>query len=253
MIKVERQNRILKYLEINKTLSISTIAEDLGCSEETIRKDLIELEKDSKLVRTHGGAYTENKYDRGFSFEMRETLLKKEKEYMSKIALEYIKSRNSVMLDDSTTCIELMKKIIESDMSVTVITNSLQIANLCTLSKNIKLISIGGKLNRINKSFIGYNATEMISTYNADISFLSYPEINMEFGLGDNSLDELKFRDAMKIHSKKTVLLMDHTKFEGHDSVVFSKMHKVDIIITDKKPNNDWIDYFNTAKIQILY
>ena len=62
MIKVVRQNKILEYLDINGSLSISTIAKELDCSEETIRKDLIELEKDSKLVRTHGGAYIEYKH-----------------------------------------------------------------------------------------------------------------------------------------------------------------------------------------------
>ena len=45
MIKIERHSQIIRYLETHNVLSIAEIAEMLECSEETIRKDLIELEK----------------------------------------------------------------------------------------------------------------------------------------------------------------------------------------------------------------
>ena len=234
MIKVVRQNKILEYLDINGSLSISIIAKELDCSEETIRKDLIELEKESKLVRTHGGAYIEYKYHHGFSLNIRETLLKNEKIYIANKAIDIIKERDS--------------KII-----VTIITNSLQIANLCEMSETVKFILIGGNFRKKNKSFVGYLATETLSAYHADISFVSYPSINMEFGFGVNKLEELKIRDLMLKHSKKKVLLLDHTKFDDNDSIVFSKMEPVDLIVTDKKLSKKWEDFLKKENINVRF
>ncbi len=253
MIKVVRQNKILEYLDINGSLSISIIAKELDCSEETIRKDLIELEKESKLVRTHGGAYIEYKYHHGFSLNIRETLLKNEKIYIANKAIDIIKERDTIMLDSSTTCIELAKKIIDSKIIVTIITNSLQIANLCEMSETVKFILIGGNFRKKNKSFVGYLATEALSAYHADISFVSYPSINMEFGFGDNKLEELKIRNLMLKHSKKKVLLLDHTKFDDNDSIVFSKMEPVDLIVTDKKLSKKWEDFLKKENINVRF
>ena len=90
MIKLERHNRILKSLNDTGTISISEMTKELKCSKETIRKDLVELEKIGKLVRIHGGAYLADVYDKGFPISLKKTLLKEEKIYMSNIALEFI-------------------------------------------------------------------------------------------------------------------------------------------------------------------
>lgn len=113
MLKIERQNKILEYLSKNGSLVISKISKEYKCSEETIRNDLIELEKEGKLIRIHGGAYIEEKYDRGFSINIRETLLIEEKIYIAKLAFKFIKEGNTITLDSSTTSIEFVKKILQ--------------------------------------------------------------------------------------------------------------------------------------------
>ena len=253
MIKIERHNKILHYLNVNGSLSISKISKELKCSEETVRKDLVELERESKLIRIHGGAYIEDRYDKGFSSNIRETLLKEEKMYISDIALDFVKDRNTLMLDSSTTCIEFAKKILNSKIYVTIITNSLQIANLCDFSENAKLILLGGKFRTRNKSFTGYHTTDILKLYNADISFVSYPSIDIKLGLGDNNYEELRVRETMLKHSKVKILLMDHTKFSENASIVFSKISNINCIITDKKINKKWEEFFKREDINVKF
>ena len=121
------------------------------------------------------------------------------------------------------------------------------------MSETVKFILIGGNFRKKNKSFVGYLATETLSAYHADISFVSYPSINMEFGFGDNKLEELRIRDLMLKHSKKKVLLLDHTKFDDNDSIVFSKMEPVDLIVTDKKLSKKWEDFLKKENINVRF
>ncbi len=253
MLKIERQTKIIKYLNINGSLRITDIANEFNCSEETIRKDLAELEAKTNLVKTHGGAYLKSFYDKGFSYEIRETLLKKEKEYIAKIAVEYIKNNDTIFLDSSTTCIELAKKIVETKFFVTIITNSLQIANLFNNNSNNKLILVGGEFKSKNKTFIGYNTTNTISSYIVDIALISYPSIDMEYGLGDNTIEELMIRNLMLKQARQKILLLDHTKFHEKDSVVFSKIENINIIITDNKPSKEWLGYLEKEGIYVKF
>ena len=75
----------------------------------------------------------------------------------------------------------------------------------------------------------------------------------MEFGFGDNKLEELRIRDLMLKHSKKKVLLLDHTKFDDNDSIVFSKMESVDLIVTDKKLSKKWEDFLKKENINVRF
>ncbi|WP_455258602.1 DeoR/GlpR family DNA-binding transcription regulator [Peptoniphilus asaccharolyticus] len=240
MIKIERHSQIIKYLETHNILSVAEIAEILKCSEETIRKDLIELESQNRLRRTRGGAYLENIYDRGFGNYIKKELMKDEKNYIANMAMKFINAKDLIIMDSSTTCVELAKKLIDKKIYVTVITNSLEIANLCSTSENINLISIGGEFQNKTNSFIGYQTIDLLKTYRADISFVSFPTIDMEFGLGENNIENLKIRKTMLKHSKNKILLMDHTKFTDESAVIFTEIEDIDLLITDKELSEEW-------------
>lgn len=89
--------------------------------------------------------------------------------------------------------------------------------------------------------------------YNADISFVSYPSIDIKLGLGDNNYEELRVRETMLKHSKVKILLMDHTKFSENASIVFSKISNINCIITDKKINKKWEEFFKREDINVKF
>ncbi|WP_068268660.1 DeoR/GlpR family DNA-binding transcription regulator [Caviibacter abscessus] len=253
MIKIQRQNKILKYLSINGTISISSLSKEFNCSEETIRNDLKQLELISKLKRTHGGAYIEDTHDRGIPNDIKENLMLDEKRYIAELAIKYIKNNNTIMLDSSTTCIELVKKILETDLYITIITNSLQISNLCINSQNIKIILVAGKLNKKTKSLTGHLTTQVLELFKPDISFISFPTIDKKQGFGDNTIEELTIRNAMLSNSRKNIILLDNTKFRDNSSVIFTPVKNIDIVITDKKISTEWKSFFENLKIEVIF
>ncbi|MHC1748352.1 MAG: DeoR/GlpR family DNA-binding transcription regulator [Cellulosilyticaceae bacterium] len=241
MLKIDRQAMIEKELSKKGSILISNISKLFDCSEETIRRDLREMETQGKLTRIHGGAYLCEKYDKGAPIELRESFYQQEKENMARLALNHIHENAILMLDSSSTCLKLAKLLLISNLNLTIITNSLRICDLCNESlTNINLICVGGKLNLRNSSFVGYHATDNLRTYFADMCFISCPTVDINYGLGDNNVNEAKIRELMLHNSKKHFLIADHTKFSKTSDVLFSDINQLDAIITDAKLSADW-------------
>ena len=74
MLKIDRQTAIEQELTKNGSVLIPNLSKQLQCSEETIRRDLKELESIGKLTRTHGGAYLMDKYDKSYPTKLRKCI-----------------------------------------------------------------------------------------------------------------------------------------------------------------------------------
>lgn len=244
MLKIDRQKKLLDALNLTGTILISDISKKLQCSEETIRRDLAELEKSHGLKRIHGGAYLPEDYSRGVPIQIRETMFSDIKSKIADIAYtNYIEEGEVIMLDSSTTCFALAKRIIDANIKITIITNSLRTCNLFNSQhSNIKLICTGGRLPSTTSSFTGYQTLKDLSLYVADKSFVSCPVVSLRYGLIDNTMDAASIRKTMLDHSRQKILLADHTKFYEKAAVIITPLNDIDVIITNKKLPQEWKD-----------
>ena len=242
MLKIDRHNKIEEELRSKGSVLIFPLSEKFSCSEETIRRDLNEMEKENKLCRIHGGAYLPETYSKGIPIQLREIYFIKEKELMARHVIEsYIKEKDFLMLDSSSTCLTLAKELLSTDMSLTIITNSLRICNLCNdTPSNIKLKCLGGTLSARNSSFVGYKTTDTLRSFIADKSFISCPSVDINHGLVDNNINEGMVRACMLKQSRQRFLIVDHTKFLELTNVIFADLSNVDVIVTDKKLTSEW-------------
>lgn len=253
MLKVNRHNEIMEILKTKDSILVTELSEIFNCSDETIRRDLKELEDKKLLTRVHGGAFITKKYDKTYPSDIRNVLYLNEKKQISKVALEFIEENDFIYLDSSTTCLQLANMIIESKKNITILTNSLSIANhCCKVSNNVDLIMIGGKLRSNNKSVAGIEGIDQIKNYHADKSFISPPKVNLSEGIFDNDIFESKIRERMIQSSDKAILLIDHTKFYGTSNYQISGLEKVDTIITDKLPNKKNLSIIDDYSINCL-
>lgn len=254
MLKIERFTTIEQELKKKGSLSIPALSHLLDCSEETIRRDLKELEAAGKLTRTRGGAYLGDKYDKSYSSTLRKVLYQEEKTRMARFAMEYIQDSDVIFLDSSTTCLTLAEFVLNSQLSITLVTNSMLICNLCTgPNNNINLICLGGSFRTRTSSFVGYHTTDVLSTYYADRAFISCPKVTLTEGLSDNHLNEAKVREGMLKHSQQRFLIIDHTKFDESANIRFDGLDEVDVIITDQPLSEEWTDFCRHRGIEVLY
>lgn len=254
MLKIDRQKLIEEELNLNGSVLISNLSASFGCSEETIRRDLKELEQQNKLIRVHGGAYLPDDQEPGIPSKIKVTLLKEEKINMGTAACNFfINDHDTIMLDSSTTCLILAKEILAQDLKVTIITNSLAIMTLFDVKRcKAKLISVGGKYIPHNNSFNGFETVNSIGAYLADTSFISPTCLHQKFGLLDNSQKEANVRKAFLTHSRIRYIVADHTKLYDKADNIIGNLDLVDCLITDKPVSNSWKAIFDKYKIRVI-
>lgn len=153
MLAITRKSKIKELVLEKKSVTVSELAKMFSITEETIRHDLKTLEDEGVLTRTYGGAYIQDGVQNDINVNIRETLFVNSKEKIADKCASFVHHGDSIFLDASTTSLFISTKI--RNKRVTVITNSLKVANTLADSESVRLILIGGMLSSTSMSFLG--------------------------------------------------------------------------------------------------
>src|SRR5690625_935429 len=154
MLVVERHGKIIETVKEKGSIRVTELSRMFGLTEETIRRDLEKLEREGKLMRSHGGAVAIQEREQGdVPYFKRETVHVDEKEKIARTALQFVEEEDSILLDASSTSWFLAKQL--PDMPLTVITNSLRALMELAPKKNIHVIFAGGSLSHTSLSVLG--------------------------------------------------------------------------------------------------
>ena len=252
MLKIDRLNAIETKISQKGSVVVSRLSKELNVTEETIRRDLAELEDNGKLIRVRGGAYLPDAGEKVVPIDIRENLLLEEKDIIVHEALNFINEWDTIFLDSSTTAIQLANLIKSANIRITLITNSLSISNLFLNHKSVRLICLGGQLRSSTNSFVGQYTLDAAENFSADCCFISSTGIELGIGLTDNNEKEAFLRKKIMNQSQKTFLITDHTKFSESAAYIITALDKVHTLITDRPLSQEWIDYCFKSKTKII-
>ncbi|MFC7394651.1 DeoR/GlpR family DNA-binding transcription regulator [Scopulibacillus cellulosilyticus] len=240
MLTPERQQLILKFIKENKIATIHQLVKETDSSESTIRRDLIQLEKENKLVRFHGGAQMIKSKSEETSISERLTANFSEKKAIAGKAAEYVEKGDCIFLDAGTTTFHMIEFLRKDTI---VVTNGLSLVNEC-LDRGIETYVVGGRVKSKTKAFIGKGALEGISAYRFDKSFIGINGIHLNFGYTTPDPEEAMIKKAAMDLSNKAYVLADRTKF---NQVSFSFVHDLNkaSIITDSLGDHEEINQYN--------
>lgn len=253
MHKFERLQIIEKLLEEKGSVVISKLSDMFKVTEETIRNDLAELQDANKIKRVRGGAYLIETVDNEVPISIRNEMLQEEKQKISQNCMPYINHGDTIALDSSTTASTLANLIKESDLSITVITNSFIVGNILMDVKSINLIILGGNLRRKSNSLIGHLTNESIKNYVIDKAFISCSGVTLPNGPTDMNEQEAKIRQSLVFASKKTFLLTDNTKFSYSTPYLIADFNAIDYIIADQNVTKEWQEFLKEKKVQLIF
>lgn len=216
MLKEQRQRQILELLKTKQAVSSAELCSTFAVTHETVRKDLDALARRGLLERTFGGAMaapapTSQTPDLPAASRQTENI--EAKRAIGRHAATLIAPGDTVVLDSSTTTLELAKCIPEN-REIVVITNALLV--LCELAgkKGVSLISVGGHYRQLSASFLGAVAEANLGQYNVNKAFLSGNAFSPAKGLMDPNEIEPEFKRRMIAAARESILLVDHTKFD---------------------------------------
>ena len=126
MLKEERQAVILNQLHTSGKVVVSRLAVEFNVSEDTVRRDLLDLDQKGQLKRVFGGAIPLERPV--INFFDRETADVELKQRLAQKALSFLEPDQLVAIDGSSTNLQLAKNI-PSNLKITVLTNSYSIAH----------------------------------------------------------------------------------------------------------------------------
>jgi len=250
MLAIERRSQILTALETEARVLVPDLAKKFNVTEETIRRDLDKLQKEGVLKKTYGGAIrigpaTELPYR--IRAEANKTQKLKIAEKISKL----IKPSENIMLDASSTCVHIARKLKDKDKLTTIITNSVEILMECSTSDNINAISTGGVLRGSSLSLIGSCAVHVLNQLTADKAIISCKGLDFEKGIMESSLEEAEIKRAMANNAEQLILAVDSSKFNRKSFAITLDLRRVYTVVSDHVPE-EWARFFDENNIKYL-
>lgn len=236
MLPTERKQKILELLEKNNVISTKEICNKLYISQSTARRDLIKLEKEKLIIRSHGGAKLPAESANEYSYTQREKQNKYKKIKIADMTSTFIEDGISLFLDSSST-VQSVIPFLNGFKNLTIVTNGLQNALELSKVENLNTIVIGGNLYPGSSSLVGASANSSLTNYKVDLSILSCRGLD-ENGIYEANEPQAVIKQKMIKNSNKKLLLCDSSKF---NTTFFYKLGDFDTfnyIITDEIPNN---------------
>jgi DeoR family transcriptional regulator, fructose operon transcriptional repressor len=234
LLKPEREAQIVRQLAGASAgiLSVGELAESLGVSEMTVRRDRESLEQRGFLKRIHGGAAHVNSsllVER--SFTDRDQELHGEKAAIGRVAASMVHDGDVIMLDAGTTTLQVARHV--QARRLTAVTNSLPVATELAAHEDVSAILLGGNLKAIELCTVGPMATEYLARLAADTFFLSATGFSLERGLTDPDIREVEVKSAMMRASRQVVLVADSSKFQAVRFAQIAPLDRLQAVVTD--------------------
>lgn len=250
MFAPERRNKIMEILNEQKRVTIKELSEEIGVSEATLRTDFNKMEEVGLLKRTHGGAILTEKADTSFS--NRERKNRNEKSAIAKEAMNFISKGQCIMLDASSTALELAKLLKEIPIPLIVVTSGINTALELNEHPDITVILLGGIVKRGSYSLEGSLGESILKKINIDLMFTSANGFSIESGLTDFSVYEVELKKAMVNASQKVIALLDHTKINKNSIASFASLNQIDKIITNYEMPHAFREELETNNVEII-
>lgn len=227
----ERQDRIMEILRRERRAEADALASMLDVSRETIRRDLILLEQDGQVQRTHGGALIAQSVAEE-PFSSRVVQRTGEKRAIAAAAATLVEAGQCCFIDAGSTT-SAFAQALAGVPGVSVITNSFEVAMAMRAHQpEAEVLLLGGTLGREVPATFGGTALAQLAHLRADIAFVSPVGIAAE-GVSYFDMAEADLARVMLAQARRRIVLADASKCGVVSRVVVAPCADVDVLVTD--------------------
>lgn len=252
MLAAERRGLILEKLQNERKVVVSELSALFDVSEETIRRDLDKLDREGLAIKSYGGAVPNENTGMDMPFNVRAKRNMKAKQEIAALVAGLVQEGEHLIVDPSTTAVAVVKAL-KSKKKLTVVTSSIEVLIELSDVSGWEIICTGGTLRDNYLTLVGSRAADVISSFHADKVILSCKGIELTKGVTDSSEMLSQLKQAMLKSARQRILAADHSKF---GNVAFSRICEladIDMVVTDLRPPEEWMEYFAERGIECLY
>jgi DeoR/GlpR family transcriptional regulator of sugar metabolism len=247
----ERRRRILDHLRISGSASLRELIELTHSSDVTARRDLRALEEEGLLSRHHGGAvllHGGSVHEPSYAEKAR--VAAREKAAIAEAALAMVSSGDAIVLGAGTTTQALAKRLLRYN-DLTVVTNSLLVAEALVRAAGVEVVVTGGTLRGAIHALVGSAAEQSLARLRTVRAFISGNGLTADRGLTTPSLIVANVDRALAAAAHEVVVLADHTKI-GHDTMVQTvPLDQMAHLITDTASDAKELERIRSAGVEV--
>ncbi|WP_459190265.1 DeoR/GlpR family DNA-binding transcription regulator [Parabacteroides sp. APC149_11_2_Y6] len=230
MLKEERHQYILNRLNTHGRVYITSLSEELSISDDTLRRDLIELDKQGILTKVYGGAIAKS----GISVEFLDRLntgIAGKQEIAAKV-VPLFRQGDVLLIDGGTSGLEVARRI-PDNLEITVYTNSFPIVNVLMNHPKLELIFLGGKVFASSQVTVGVSVYQALQTVRPDWLVLGICSIHPQLGITDPDREESMVKRLMVERAQKRIVLADSYKLNTAETYHIASLEDIDYLVTE--------------------
>ena len=243
-----RSNKILELLTQENKLEVSLLAEKLGVSQVTIRKDLDALEEKGIIKREHGFALLRSADDINgriaYHYETKWEIAKK--------AAELVSSGDTIMIESGSCCALLADALTVSKKDLTLITNSAFIADHIRGKSNFQIVLLGGIYQQDSQVMVGPMIRQCVENFCVDLFFIGTDGYSAKAGF--TNCDQMRTQAVrdMSRQAEQVVVLTESEKFAKHGVVPLNLKNQIQTVITDSHIDSISVAELETKQIRVI-
>ena len=252
MFANERLDAITKIIRKDGAVTTASLVKSFNVSIETIRRDLLQLEREGVVKRVHGGAVNALRMKAFHSLEKRNEENEDLKRELSQNAADFIDEKDIIAVDTGSTAIFFAEELLKRFTKLTVITHSLDVFNTLCNQKDFSVILCGGYFKREENCFHGGFVTDTLSRLHADKGFVFPSAISLKNGICDYTDDLLTIQRTLLSVSNKGFILADSSKFEKSALLKLDDMKEEYTYVTDSKLPDSILKLYKENNISVI-
>lgn len=247
----ERQEQISLMVAREQRISVARICELFAVSEATARRDLEMLAEQGKLRRVHGGAILNWQAPPELPILERGNDQAEEKRSIGRAAAALVQDGDAIFLGSGSTVLAMAEPLRERHR-LTVITNSLPVANVLADCPEITLVMLGGMFRSSELSFIGHLTELTMNEVRVDKVFIGTRAVDIDNGLTNAYLPETQTDRAILHIGREVIVLADHTKCGRISAAFLAPVTSVHTLVTDGRTSHEFIRALRERGVRVI-
>ncbi|WP_353338054.1 DeoR/GlpR family DNA-binding transcription regulator [Pseudooceanicola nitratireducens] len=248
--RATRSHEIMELLRLTGgNIKIHALAEAIGVTEETIRRNVKRMSDEGLVHKVHGAVQlVDTKIEQSFSDRMAEAPDAKRR--IAAHVASRVPHGASLFLDIGSTTAYIAQAL-QGHSELFIVTNSVAVAHSLSARNGNRVFMPGGELRAHDGGIFGVDALEFVKGFRTDFAILSAAAINAQKGILIFDLEEAKFSRAILNRATTRILAADSTKFGRSAPISLADAHLLDLLVTDAAPPEDLAGMFASMETEV--
>lgn len=244
-----RQLKLLDVVRVRGSITVEELAEKLGVTLQTVRRDVQRLSESGLLARFHGGVRVPSSTVENIAHQQRESLNAAGKAAIARAVASQVPNDCSLIINIGTTT-EAIARALLGHTGLRVITNNLNVATILSDNPNCEVIVAGGSVRLRDRAIVGEATVDFIRQFKVDIALIGVSSIEADGTLRDFDLREVKVAQTIIAQAREVWLAADASKFNRPAMIELAKLSQIDCLFTDAEPPPPFPELLERAQVR---